>query len=321
MNWKTTLLSILCFCGMMEAHAQCMPSASPTCVANVITEQQLTDCLAAGASANINADLTFTCDHDLSNKSINLTNMTDVRFIGNVTVSSTTIFTASTGNATIQVAGVMITSNSGGGNGDLTFAELNALLALLPAPLSLQTALGILPVEFISFTGKPMKDKTVALNWATATESNNKQFEVEYSADGKVFKMVDKVKGAGSTFIRQDYTFEHRTATAGINYYRLKQVDYDGAFEYSDVISVELSAKLGSYRLFPNPVKAATFSITTEDGQVPGQVLLYNMMGQEIRLSTTFSGVYQLPASLQKGTYIVRMELEGETYLERLVVQ
>lgn len=321
MNWKTTLLSILCFCGMVEAHAQCTPSATPTCVANVSTEQQLTDCLAAGASADISSDFTSTCDYDLSNKAINLQNQVDLRFTGNVTVAQTTSFTASTGNATIQVAGLTITANSGGGNGDLTFEQLNDILAALPGPISLEMALAALPVEFISFTGKAMKNKTVSLNWATATESNNKQFEVEYSTDGKVFKMIDKVKGAGSTFTRQDYVFEHRAATAGINYYRLKQVDYDGAFEYSNVISVELSTKLGSYRVFPNPVKATSFSITTDDGQVPTQVLLYNMVGQEIRLPIALSGVYQLPASLQRGTYIVRMELGGETHLERLVVQ
>ncbi len=320
MNWKTTLLSILCFCGMMEAHAQCIASGSPTCVANVITEQQLTDCLAAGASANINADLTFTCDHNLSGKSINLESKVDIRFTGNVTVSSTTSFSASTGNATIQVGPILITSNSGG-TGDLSITELNAVLALLPAPISLGTALGILPVEFISFTGRPVKNKAVALKWATETESNNKEFEVEYSTDGKAFKMIGKVKGAGSTFIRQDYAFEHRAATAAINYYRLKQVDYDGAFEYSAVVSVELSAKAASYRLFPNPVKAASFSITTEDGEQPTQVQLYNMVGQEIKLPTTVSGVYRLPASLHNGTYIVRMEWGGATYVERLVVQ
>ncbi len=298
-----------------------MPSVSPTCVANVTMDQELTDCLDVGNSADISVDETFTCDHNLSGKTINLQKQVDIRFTGNVTVSSTTVFTASTGNATIQVAGLIITANNGGGNGNLSIAQLNALLALLPAPVSLETALAALPVEFISFTGKPMKDKTVAINWATATESNNKEFEVEYSADGKVFKMVDKVKGAGSTFIRQDYTFEHRTATAGINYYRLKQVDYDGAFEYSDVISVELSTKLGSYRLFPNPVKEANFSITFQGEEELNAVRLYNITGQEIRISPSLSGVYQLPASLQKGTYIVRMELEGETYLERLVVQ
>ncbi len=321
MSWKTTLLSILCFCGMVEAHAQCTPSASPTCVANISTEQELTDCLAAGASANIAATMTFTCDHNLTGKSINLTNKVNIRFLGNVTVSQTTSFTASTGNATIQVAGLIITANSGGGNGDLTFAQLNQILAALPGPISIATALAALPVEFISFTGKAMKNKTVSLNWATATESNNKEFEVEYSTDGKAFKMVDKVKGAGSTFTRQDYAFEHRAAAAGINYYRLKQVDYDGAFEYSDVISVELSTKLGSYRVFPNPVKGASFSITSEDGQQPAQIQLYNMVGQEIKLPVSLSGVYQLPVSLVKGTYILRMELGGETYLERLVVQ
>lgn len=320
MNWKTTLLSILCFCGMMEAHSQCTPSAAPTCVANVETEQQLTDCLAAGGSANIDADLTSTCDYDLSNKTINLENKVDLRFTGNITVGPTTSFSASTGNATLQVAGLTITANNGG-SGDLTLAQLNQLLAALPGPISINVALGILPVEFISFTGQAMKNKTVSLNWATATESNNKEFEVEYSTDGKAFKMLDKIKGAGSTFIRQDYAFEHRAPAAAVNYYRLKQVDYDGAFEYSAVISVGLSVKSGSYRLFPNPVKEASFSITSADEEQPTQVQLYNLMGQEIKLPITLSSIYQLPASLMKGTYIVRMEFGGETYLERLVVQ
>lgn len=321
MSWKTTLLSILCFCGMVEAHAQCTPSASPTCVANISTEQELTDCLAAGASANIAATMTFTCDHNLTGKSINLTNKVNIRFLGNVTVSQTTSFTASTGNATIQVAGLIITANSGGGNGDLTFAQLNQILAALPGPISIATALAALPVEFISFTGKAMKNKTVSLNWATATESNNKEFEVEYSTDGKAFKMVDKVKGAGSTFTRQDYAFEHRAAAAGINYYRLKQVDYDGAFEYSDVISVELSAKQSSYRVFPNPVKETSFTITFQGGEEPTAVRLYNITGQEIRVSPSLSGVFQLPSHLQAGTYVVRIELDGETFVERLMVQ
>lgn len=178
----------------------------------------------------------------------------------------------------------------------------------------------VLPVELVSFKGK-LNNGKVILDWVTSTELSNDYFSIEYSYDGKSFDPIGKVKGAGDSQVEHQYSFLHENPKSGINYYRFKQVDFDGTFEYSEIISVELTVKSVSYRLFPNPIKAATFSITTEDGQVPGQVLLYNMMGQQIRLPITLSGVYQLPASLQKGTYIVRMELGGETYLERLVVQ
>jgi len=177
----------------------------------------------------------------------------------------------------------------------------------------------VLPVELVSFQGR-LDNSEVILDWITSTEFSNDYFSIEYSYDGKSFASIGKVKGAGDSQVEHQYSFVHGSPKSGINYYRFKQVDFDGTFEYSEIISVELAVKPVSYRLFPNPIKGAFFSITTEDGQVPGQVLLYNIMGQEIRLPVGLSGVYQLPASLQKGTYIVRMQLGGETYLERLVV-
>ncbi len=322
MKWKTTLCFLLTLFVSRELAAQCTPSGSPSCAANIGNLQALTDCLAAGGSPNITADLAdINCNYDLSGTTINLANQVDIRFTGNITVNSGTSFTASTGNATITVGTLVIVANNGGGGGDITFAQLNAILALLPGPVTLNIALGILPVDLSSFTGE-VKGKAVNLDWSTATESNNKQFEVEFSTDGKSFKQIGIVAGAGTTYITQQYHFEHATPAVGINYYRLRQVDYDGSFEYSSMVSAELKSKaFASYRLFPNPVQTA-FTIQAEDGEVPSNVTLINTLGQEIKLDQANAlTTFELPTSLQSGTYIIRFDAAGETRFERIVVQ
>lgn len=322
MKWKTTLCFLLTLFVSRELAAQCTPAGSPSCVANITTVQQLTDCVAAGGNPNISVDLAdISCNYDISGRTVNLENQVDIRFTGDVTVNSTTEFTASTGNATITIGGVIITANEGEGNGDMTFAELNAALAALVAPATLESVVAALPVEFSGFTGK-VSGKDIRLDWSTATESNNKHFEVEFSTDGKFFKQIGVVAGAGTTYTTQRYHFEHATPSVGVNYYRLRQVDYDGAFEYSSMVSVEIKGKaFASYRLFPNPVQNA-FTIQADDGEVPSNVTLINTLGQEIKLDQSNAvTTFEIPSSLQSGTYIIRFDAAGETRFERIVVQ
>lgn len=322
MKWKTTLCFLLTLFLSRELAAQCMPSNSPSCAANIMTVQELTDCIAGGGNPNIKMDLPdITCDYDISGRTLNLENMVDIRFTGDVTVSSTTTFTASTGNATISIGGVVVTANNGGGNGDMTFDELNDALDALVAPSTLESVVAALPVEFAGFSGE-IRGKAIRLDWSTATESNNKQFEVEFSTNGKNFKQIGIVAGAGTTYTTQRYHFEHATPLVGVNYYRLRQVDYDGAFEYSSMVSVEIKGKaFASYRLFPNPVQRA-FTIQAENGEVPSKVTLINTLGQEIKLDRANAvTTFEIPTSLQRGTYIIRFDAAGETRFERIVVQ
>ncbi|MDX5348961.1 MAG: hypothetical protein LPK19_17150, partial [Hymenobacteraceae bacterium] len=111
-----------------------------------------------------------------------------------------------------------------------------------------------LPVELTFFKGQLMSDRTVKLNWQTASEKDNDRFEIERSTNGKDFVAIGMLKGNGSTNTLTDYTFTDAEPMRGLNYYRLKQVDFDGTSEYSKVIALssehegELTAKL-----VPNP--------------------------------------------------------------------
>ena len=77
------------------------------------------------------------------------------------------------------------------------------------------------------------------LTLATASEQNDTYFDVEHSTNGLEFKTIGNVKGQGTAQTVTNYNFEHTAPIAGINYYRLKQVDFDGAFTYSPVQSIE----------------------------------------------------------------------------------
>ncbi len=92
------------------------------------------------------------------------------------------------------------------------------------------------PVELISFTGS-CKNNKINLNWSTATETNNYGFEIERSVDGNEFITRGFVKGSGTTTERHNYSFSE-DALNGKIYYRLKQIDFDGSYNYSELIEI-----------------------------------------------------------------------------------
>jgi Secretion system C-terminal sorting domain len=114
------------------------------------------------------------------------------------------------------------------------------------------TALTSLPFELRQFDVE-MQQKTVLLSFSTFTEINNSHFEIERSTDGRTFSKIGEVKGAGNSQVLQQYRFTDENPVAGINYYRLKQVDFDGAFTYSPVRSIRLG-KSNDVVITPQPV-------------------------------------------------------------------
>ncbi len=99
-----------------------------------------------------------------------------------------------------------------------------------------------LPVQLVSFQGK-FKDSSVLLTWITSSEINNSYFSIERSSDGIEFQSIAYVEGSGTTNDSQVYQFEDEFPFEGRSYYRLKQTDFNGQFEYSEVISVVLRDK------------------------------------------------------------------------------
>jgi hypothetical protein len=118
---------------------------------------------------------------------------------------------------------------------------------------SLSNPVNPLPVELLMFSAAK-SDDGVNLNWSTASEKNNDYFEVQRSSDGYTFSTISKINGAGNSNTYLHYHTMDRKPISGLNYYRLKQVDYDGSFQYSAVRSVNIDLKsIFPFIVYPNP--------------------------------------------------------------------
>lgn len=169
-----------------------------------------------------------------------------------------------------------------------------------------------LPVELISFNALG-NEKSVNLAWATANEVNNEKFIIESSIDGEIFSSIGETQGAGTSTERHDYRFTHYTPSAGANYYRLKQIDFDGTFEYSKVVAVEMKGN-NDIVIFPNPMRDK-FYIQYNLTKTPTHLGLYDALGR--RLNVQFGGIggqyeVDLPGDMPKGVYWLRVEDAGK---------
>ena len=169
-----------------------------------------------------------------------------------------------------------------------------------------------LPVELISFSAV-MQQEVTTLSWATSTELNNQKFIIETSTEGEVFNRIGEIEGAGTTTEPHDYTFTHHTPSAGANYYRLKQVDFDGTFAYSKVIAINAPGSNDIFA-FPNPAKDK-ITLQYDYSKGAGNIQLFDALGRRLNASIGgYAGNYevQLPAGLAKGTYWLKVERDGK---------
>ena len=141
----------------------------------------------------------------------------------------------------------------------------------------------LVPVELENFEGHIIQS-SVVLKWTTATESNNYGFEIERSQDKKSFKKIAFVKGQNTTTATTKYEFVDKNLTPGKYYYRLKQIDFDGTFSYSDIIeiTINLPSKIELYQNFPNPFNSSTIISYTLSTDTHVNITIHNLMGQEI---------------------------------------
>ena len=141
----------------------------------------------------------------------------------------------------------------------------------------------IVPVELTSFTVNVDKDN-VNLSWSTATETNNQGFEIQRSSGDNDFESVGYVPGFGTTTETQSYSFTDSKVEEGNYSYRLKQIDFNGTFDYSDEVTIDVSVPLefALEQNYPNPFNPSTvikYSIP-EDGFVTVDV--YNLLGENV---------------------------------------
>lgn len=132
-----------------------------------------------------------------------------------------------------------------------------------------------LPVELVFFTGRAV-DEQVQLNWQTEMESNNEFFAVERSPDGRLFEEIGRVAGAGTTVRPQDYGWIDANPLNGANFYRLRQVDFDGTTAFYGPVLVQLPFG-NDVRIYPNPVRDW---VRIEGGGTGQQLQLIDALGR-----------------------------------------
>ena len=172
---------------------------------------------------------------------------------------------------------------------------------------------GSLPITWLDFFAI-IENQKVKLSWKTANEFNNVRFEIERSKDGGSFSKVGEIAGRGNSTVLQQYSFYDEQPIPGKIFYRLKQVDIDGHFTYSDIQSVLLDDPR-TVIFYPNPVSGSGIINIYFAKPVRRQikVVIHDMSGREL-FSETKNNVQnniQIKPNLSRGIYIV--QLIGET--------
>jgi len=217
----------------------------------------------------------------------------------------------------------MVNMGSTSSEGSITAGPVSSFSPFSFGSTNMDPLANPLPIELISFTATA-KSKTVQLDWRTASELNNAFFEIERSSNGREFENIGKVAGAGTSLVALDYQYLDESPLNGWNYYRLRQVDFDGQFSYSPVQAVQMG-KVGEVRLlvFPNPTNNELNLKTDRLLQAGDRIEIYDYTGRQVlrvSASDAVSGpiaVSQLPA----GTYLVRLRTAEGTVSTSFVKQ
>lgn len=183
-----------------------------------------------------------------------------------------------------------------------------------------------LPIELLSFTAEPI-DKTVSLKWITASESNNSHFIIERSRNTNTIEEIARVEGAGYSNIIRNYQTLDEKPLDGISYYRLKQIDFDGQFSYSEWTPVNFSQvadididyvnyETNAEKLFVqciNPqVDKLEFIVLSSSGQMVSSITNSGS-------TSNWSGFLALP-NPSPGSYILMLTSNGKSAYKKFII-
>lgn len=174
----------------------------------------------------------------------------------------------------------------------------------------------LLPVELLSFTAAYQKSEVV-LNWTTASELNNERFEIEHSRNGIDFSKIGQIAGAGTVNSKQDYQFIHINPLSPTNYYKLKQVDYDGTFAYSRMITVASELFDDALQIVENPVKNQSLRFNYR-GSSEVSIRIFSLSGNEFKnnkITSSSEGFQVDTAHLPPGMYLLFVNGDVERFV------
>ena len=177
------------------------------------------------------------------------------------------------------------------------------------------------PVKLVSFEVKlDLDSKEASIEWATASEENNDYFEVLKSTDGVNYKVIAHISGNGNSNVLINYHAKDYQVAVGVNYYQLKQVDFDGKTTLSEVVAIN-NIKVNEINVYPNPVNYGQQLQLEFGAETDYQIEVYDMSGRmlkniegkgnQLRINTT---------DLQRGSYMLRVVEGGRSIVKRFLV-
>ena len=184
-----------------------------------------------------------------------------------------------------------------------------------------------LPVELTSFSAKFIGNN-IELSWSTATELNNKGFDIERSIDNKTFSKIGFVSGFGTTTEKKYYTFVDGNTSNGIYFYRLNQIDFDGSANYSQVISSDIftPTQFELKQNYPNPFNPST----TISYSIPiaslVEITIYNILGEvinELVNENKEAGTYYInwnAGNENSGVYFLKIETNNFVSTKKMLL-
>jgi hypothetical protein len=184
----------------------------------------------------------------------------------------------------------------------------------------------LIPVELTSFSGITEKNDVI-LNWITATEVNNQGFEIQKKTNGE-YERIGFVEGHGTTTELQNYTFRDKSVNAGSYYYRLKQMDFDGSFEYSGEIAVEVSQPADYFlsQNYPNPFNPSTTISYALAEDIDVSLKVFDILGNEVATlinENQPAGAYDVSfdaGNLSSGVYYYTLQAGEFTSTKKLML-
>jgi hypothetical protein len=224
--------------------------------------------------------------------------------------SGGTVTTTITGLTAGQVVTVAVDGNAGA---TCTFS------------ISATNTVVVLPIELLFFEGK-YADNQVKLTWTTATEHNNHHFTLEKTTDGTNFEFVAELPAApgGNSSSALHYSAVDPNPSAGLTYYRLKQTDFDGAFEYSNLVPVIIEDEKDIFNIYPNPTQNAAQVVYRCSTDETAMLNIYDYNGRLVKSTyiQCMKGQNSASFSMEEhpdGLYFATLSANGKVYRTKLV--
>lgn len=180
-----------------------------------------------------------------------------------------------------------------------------------------------LPIELLSFEATSEDHKIVKCEWSTASEINNDYFVIQRSKNGQTFEQTGTIQGAGNSSTQLNYVFYDEHPYSGVSYYRLKQIDFDGKFSYSQIRSVFLDEP-PIIDIYPNPSSGEISVIIRSPKDMTVDMSIYNSVGQNIlfKQQSLEKGRTEIKINLTEydsGTYFIRIKTPYDLYIHKQV--